>query len=298
MISVVTATYNRSYCIEKLYNSLCEQLDHDFEWVIIDDGSTDNTELLVDDWKRKESSFPIYYRKKINAGKHRAINDAMQIVHGTYVFLVDSDDWLTKDAIYKIKSWIAEIDNDNSFAGVSGCKGLESKTERLLGHFPEGVQVIDATNIERVKKKLAGDKAEVYRTDILRRYPFPEFEGEKFLPEAAVWDQIAKDGYRIRWHKDVIYICEYRSDGLTSNSDKYIKDNFKGYTYVRKKSFRLYPFPYNWVVLISYIDVAKDMNLPRQKIIYNMEIKDAEYYFACFLYIFWKKIQKFKNRGK
>ena len=105
----------------------------------------------------------------------------------------------------------------------------------IIGQFPSKLEFIDATNLERKSKKLLGDKAEVYRKDILLKYPFPEFEGEKFLTEAVVWNRIAADGYKIRWFNKIICICEYLDDGLTkTDAEERRINNFNGYTCFEK----------------------------------------------------------------
>lgn len=105
-ITVFTPTYNRGYCLERLFKSLLDQTFKDFEWLIIDDGSTDNTEKLVENFQKSCKDFPIIYKKTENGGKHRAINRGMSLVNGEMILFMDSDDWLRKDAL----EWIIKID--------------------------------------------------------------------------------------------------------------------------------------------------------------------------------------------
>ncbi len=232
MITIMTPTYNRAYILPKTYESLKNQTSFDFEWVIVDDGSKDDTEQLVGEWIKTESNFVIVYKKQENGGKHRAVNAGVKLAKYDYFLILDSDDTLTPDAVEKMHSWIADIEGLDGFAGVSGMKGYDNAA-------PVGknirVSYIDATNLERKKYGLLGDKAEVYKTEILKQYPFPEFEGENFIRESAVWDHIAKDGFKIRWFNDIIYICDYIEDGLTKNTSEntYVK-NFQGYLYCTK----------------------------------------------------------------
>ena len=104
-ITVFTPTYNRAYIIENLYRSLQRQTVKDFEWLVIDDGSTDNTQELFDKWISEENAFPIRYYKQRNGGKCRAINRALDLAQGELFFTVDSDDYLTKDALEKVMRW-------------------------------------------------------------------------------------------------------------------------------------------------------------------------------------------------
>lgn len=227
-ITVFTPTYNRGYIIENLYKSLQRQTFTDFEWLVVDDGSTDNTEELFDRWKKENNNFNIRYYKKENGGKHRAINYALKIIKSPYIFIVDSDDILTNDAISTINSWIETIDNEKIVA-VSGLKGYNSNQAIGDISFFSGNNYIDVSNLERDELNMNFDMAEVYKTSILKKYPFPEYDGENFITEGIVWDRIAHDGYQIRWFNKVIYICDYLDDGLTKSGRKIFIDNPKGY---------------------------------------------------------------------
>ncbi len=225
--------------MHKAYDSLRQQSSFDFEWIIVDDGSTDETEQVVRKWMKEERNFPILYEKQKNGGKHRAVNKGVALAHYDYFLILDSDDVLTADAVAKAHKWIAEVDGLEGFAGVAGLKG---NGENAIGGTPPKAY-IDATNLERKKYGLSGDKAEIYKTEILKQYPFPEFEGENFLRESAVWDRIAQDGLKIRWFNEIIYLCEYIADGLTqnTNADTYAS-NFQGFTYCTKLFLETHTF--------------------------------------------------------
>ena len=227
-ITVFTPTYNRGYIIENLYKSLQRQIFTDFEWLVVDDGSKDNTEELFDVWKKEDNNFNIRYYKKENGGKHRAINYALKIIKSPYVFIVDSDDILTNDAILTINSWIDTIDDEN-IAAVSGLKGYNLNQPIGDISFFSGNNYIDVSNLERDKLNMNFDMAEVYKTRKKKKYPFPEYDGENFITEGIVWDRIAHDGYQIRWFNKIIYICDYLDDGLTKSGRKIFIDNPKGY---------------------------------------------------------------------
>lgn len=221
-ITVFTPTYNRAYIIENLYRSLQKQSYTNFEWLVIDDGSSDHTQELFGKWLQEDNFFEIRYFKVKNGGKHRAINKGTDLASGELFFIVDSDDTLTDDALEKIISWEETIINKNEFCGVSGNRG-RNHTE-IIGTTFEG-EYVDATSLERSKLKITGDKAEVYYSHILKKYKFDEIEGEKFITEATVWDRIAYDGYKIRWFNKTIYLCEYLEDGLTQNMAKVFSKN-------------------------------------------------------------------------
>ncbi|MEB9969980.1 glycosyltransferase family 2 protein [Bacillus cereus] len=256
MITVLTPTYNRSYILKNAYESLCSQTNNDFEWLIVDDGSTDETSLLVESWIKQTHDFKIRYFKQLNGGKHRAVNFGVSKSKGEYILILDSDDYLTSDAIAFVSSHLKEVAG-NDFAGISGLKGW-SNSPGIIGDQDNDDSFVDATNIERTRKGLAGDKAEVYKRDILLKYPFPEFEGENFLRESASWDRIAMDGYKIRWFNHVICKCNYLDDGLTkkNNIEMYV-NNYQGFIYCTRLSLKTASFPYNLIKIGQFEEVAK-----------------------------------------
>lgn len=259
MITILTPTYNRAYLLPVLYQSLLKQSSKAFEWIVIDDGSTDTTFDLVQSWLTNQD-FKISYYHKPNGGKHTAINLGVYYADCEYIYILDSDDYLTHDAIETVHEWIMSIDEDPSFAGVSGLRA-DSKG-KVIGTFPIGSAFVDATNLEREKYRLLGDKAEIYRKDILLAYPFPEYPNERFLPEAVVWDRIARDGYKLRWYNQVICICEYQADGLTMNhSDQLKLDNFLGYTEYEKLNYSNGNLISKILILSRYYDIARRKGL-------------------------------------
>lgn len=225
LITVFTPTFNRAYTLKALYQSLVSQSNKKFEWLIVDDGSTDDTGNLIQSFK-KEAPFSIRYFKCENGGKHRAINKGVKLAEGFLFFIVDSDDQLTKDAIEKLFKWERGIEKKKDFAGISGNKG--DGLGNLLGSTFKG-KYIDATNIQRRENNILGDKAEAYYTSVLKKFPFPEIKGENFMTEDIVWDKIAETGLKIRWFNDIIYIVEQREDGLIAQGNSRYANNPKGY---------------------------------------------------------------------
>lgn len=213
-ITVFTPTYNRGYIIEKLYRSLQKQTINSFEWLVIDDGSTDETEKLFNKWQKEANLFQIRYLKVENGGKHRAINKASDIARGELFFIVDSDDQITEDALENIIKWEESIKGKRKYCGIAGNRGRTG--DQIIGTTFKG-SFVDATSLERNKYNITGDKAEVFYTHILKNYKFDEIQGENFITEATVWDRMAYDGYKIRWFNITIYICDYLEDGLTTN---------------------------------------------------------------------------------
>ena len=230
LFTVFTATFNRAYILPKLYESLCLQSIKDFEWLIVDDGSNDETESLVTRWKKENNGFEIRYIKKENAGKPRAINLGVTLAQGKYFFMVDSDDYLLPTAVEKMSVWVNDIDTLDDYIGVGAAKGY-SESRYIKGIPPKTNEngYIDATNLERKYYDLDADMCEAYRTDIFRKFPMAEWPGEKFAPEQIALNEIALAGYKLRWRPDIIYICDYLEDGLTKGSRSLEKNNPMGY---------------------------------------------------------------------
>lgn len=223
-ITVFTPTYNRAYTLPRLYESLKAQTFHDFEWVIVDDGSADNTAEIVRGFIQERPFFEIKYRKTENGGKHRAINRGMDMVSGEMTYFVDSDDYLPVAALALIDDVEKSISDDvkKNFAGVCGLKCYNHG--EVVGKTFDG-EYMDITTLERNRYHIFGDRAEVFYTSVLKGYPFPEIDGEKFVTESLVWDRMAFDGYKLRFFNENVYQCEYLDDGLTSQGLKLYASN-------------------------------------------------------------------------
>lgn len=228
--TVFTPTYNRAYILPKLYQSLREQTCKDFEWMIVDDGSTDDTGKLVAQWEDQNNGFDIHYYKIQNGGKPRAINFGITKANGDFFFMVDSDDHLTTDAVQKMLLWCKEIEDDPTFVGVGAARGYPDGSY-LKGTAPCTNErgYVDATNLDRNKYDLDADMCEAYKVSVFRQFPMAEWPGEKFAPEQIALNEIALSGYKLRWHKDIINICDYLEDGLTKGWRALVKKNPMGY---------------------------------------------------------------------
>lgn len=215
LVTVLTPTYNRKREISNLYKSLMQQTDDRFIWLVIDDGSTDNTEELILEFQKK-TKFEIVYIKKCNGGKHTALNWGFSLVKTELTIIVDSDDVLTSDAIEQICNRVDFV-KKNNLAGIAFLRGYDEKT--CIGDmFPCHEVIMNDIDV-RLKKSVLGDKSEVWRSDILRKYQFPVFEGEKFQGENYVWWQIARE-YNMLYVNKIIYITEYLEGGLTKSGRK------------------------------------------------------------------------------
>jgi len=263
-ITVFTPTYNRKDLIDRLYQSLLQQTQKNFEWLIVDDGSSDGTENYFANLLSAKSPFQIRYIKQDNGGKHRAINNGVNNALGKLFFIVDSDDYLTPDAIEKVNQWVKTLDDSHKWAGISGLKGFSK--DRVVGQRHKECRFVDAKNSERRKYKLLGDKAEVYFTDVLKAHPFPEINGEKFISEEIVWNAIARDGYYLRWFNEIIYICDYLEGGLTKDSAKDKKNPIGRLLWAKGQ---LETFPDSWK------DRLLTIGIYRQAVNYSESIQES-----------------------
>ena len=229
-ITVFTPTYNRAYIITNLYRSLQKQTYHDFEWLVVDDGSNDNTSEIFEKWINEDNFFPIRYYKKENGGKCRAINYGVLLARGRLFFNVDSDDYLTDDALQKVAAWERTLPNDGSFCGVAGNLGT-SPTDTPNTIWP--MEYRDANLLERYpyysNNPIDGERAWVFYTEIQKKYRYPEFEGENFITPAVTWNRMAHDGYKVRVYNDIIWIYKYLEDGLTASGSKRFLDRPQGH---------------------------------------------------------------------
>lgn len=212
-ITVLTTVFNRANLIKRLYDSLIEQTANNFEWLIIDDGSTDNIKDVIDGFT-KENKLTIRYFFQENGGKHRALNNGISRITSDMTFIVDSDDYLTEDAIETITEYYNKYKNRKDICGFSFLRKFENG--KINGPEYDKQEFTSDYITYRLNKHNWGDKAEVYFTNILKKYPFIEIEGEKFLVESYVWVKMALD-YNTVYINKAIYVGEYQEDGLTKN---------------------------------------------------------------------------------
>jgi glycosyltransferase involved in cell wall biosynthesis len=218
-VTVFTPTYNRRHTIERLYQSLQAQTFKDFEWLIVDDGSTDDTASLISRWIQEESSFPIRYYWKQNGGKHTAHNYALTKARGEYLAIQDSDDWYSPEALEVLITQWNSIPPEirGQYSNIEGkCKYEDGK---IIGHlFPQDLYDSNNFEIQRLQDR-PGDTMGMYRLDVLKEFPFPDNFIGCFVPESLVWNRIA-DKYKTRFLNAIIGYKEYLADGLTKRSIK------------------------------------------------------------------------------
>ena len=228
-LTVFTPTYNRAYVLKQCYDSLCRQTCKDFVWLIVDDGSSDNTKEIVDKWIAQNNGFEIRYVYKENGGMHTGHNKAYELIDTELNVCIDSDDYMPDDAVELIVNFWNE-NKDGSYSGiialdvykngqVIGKELPNKKSTTLSGYYQNGGQ---------------GDKKLIYRTEIINKYPaYPEFEGEKFVPLDYKY-LLADQDYELLIMNKPVCIVEYMEDGSSKNMLRQYYRNPRGFAFMRK----------------------------------------------------------------
>lgn len=220
-LSIFTPTYNRGYILPRLYQSLCKQTLKDFEWVIVNDGSADDTVHLVNKWI-EEDIIRIRLISQDNMGKSNAHNKGVIESTGKLFVCVDSDDYLSENAVEEL--YLNWKDRSN-YIGILAFRKHGDGTP-----ITKMKSQIKSTTLKDAYRRygLRGDTMLVYRTEIIKKYQFPYIKGEKFIPEGYLYNKLDREGELLVLRK-YLYICDYLDDGYTKNVDKLIYDNYKGY---------------------------------------------------------------------
>ena len=228
-LTVFTPTYNRAYILNQCYESLVRQSCKDFIWLIIDDGSTDNTKELVEEWMKNDNKFEIRYHYKKNGGMHTGHNAAYELIDTELNVCIDSDDFMPDNAVELIVNFWREYGSDK-YSGivaldiykngeVIGCKLPNKKSTTLSGFYDNGGQ---------------GDKKLIYRTEVINKYPsYPEFKGEKFVPLDYKY-LLADQDYELLIMNEAVCVVEYMEDGSSKNMFRQYYKNPRGFSFMRK----------------------------------------------------------------
>lgn len=237
LLTVFTPAYNRAYSLHLCYESLCRQSNKNFIWLIVDDGSTDNTKDLVEQWKYKDNGFEIRYVYKQNGGMHTAHNKAYELIDTELNVCIDSDDYMPGDAVEKILSFWEEYGNDK-YAGIVGLDATFDN--KIIGKvFPENLE--STTLLGYYANGGAGDKKIVYRTDLMKKYPpYPEFEGERYVGLAYKY-MLCDQEYELLVLNEVLCNVEYQLDGSSTNMYRQYLKNPKGFAFYRKVAMQYQP---------------------------------------------------------
>ena len=220
--TVFTPTYNRKEELSTLYQSLKKQTFTQFEWLIIDDGSTDNSEQQIQEFI-DENCVSIRYIRQNNGGKHRAFNKAIKEAAGEFVICVDSDDYLKDNAIEKIDEF-----SQASINLMAICFLCDDKEGKIIGdEFPDSKETYNLIDLT-FKYKIRGDKLWVFKRDVLKKYKFPEYQDEKFVTEGVLLYEMAQE-YDLLAINEPLQIHEYKEGGLTKiGNKKLFRANPKG----------------------------------------------------------------------
>lgn len=213
LVTILTPAYNRRDGLERLYRSLLAQTNKNFEWLIVDDGSTDDTKEFVNRFSRTD--FNVQYVYKENGGKHTALNLGIGRIDTELTFIVDSDDYLTEDAVETILQYHRRYRKRLNISGYAFLRRFPDG--RINGkEFPHDEWVTSYIESRINSHDTNSDKAEIYYTKCLKEFPFPEYPGEKFLGEDIIWCRMARKYQMVHVNK-AIYVGDYQEDGLTQN---------------------------------------------------------------------------------
>jgi glycosyltransferase involved in cell wall biosynthesis len=263
--TIFTPTYNRAKLLPRLYQSLVVEQEIDFEWIVVDDGSTDETEEVVSEFIA-DCKIPIVYYKQENKGKHVAINRGVSFAKGDLFWIIDSDDRLAKEGMKYVWGKYQLVKANPKLGGVCG-RGIFENGKVVGSSFGKDI-ITDSIRI-RNQYGVTGDLVEVFKTDVMKAFPFPEIEGEKFCPEVLVWNRMAQQ-YQLLFFNEGIYVTEYQEDGLTT---KIVK--------IRMNS----PI----ASMLTYSELAR-YKIPLKKKI-KANINFWRFSFSCKTYSFFKKLK-------
>lgn len=235
-LTVFTPAYNRAHTIVRTYESLCRQTCKDFEWLIVDDGSTDNLKYLVDGWIVK-ADFTIRYIYQDNQGMHGAHNTAYRNIRTELNVCIDSDDYMPDNAVELIKNkW-----NEVRTKGYAGIIGLDCREDGSVIGSAFMDNLTETTLTGYYAKGGSGDKKLVYRTDVVNKYPeYPIFEGEKYVGLAYKYMLIDKD-FKLAVLNEPLVVVEYQEDGSSNSMYRQYWNNPKGFAFYRKTEMMLAP---------------------------------------------------------
>lgn len=235
-LCIFTPTFNRAKTLVNCYRCLINQSNKEFQWLIIDDGSNDGTDKIVNEWIKDEIIKIRYVRKKVNQGKGRAIEDSLIICDSPLWLCLDSDDELFPKAVEDILSRYDEIFSKKRCCGIWGVRYTKNrvpmqgdKYTNIINKLPDKIQFMEA----RYKYRIPPEYCLVYKTNVLKKYKYPHYDGEKFIPESSVYCLMDADNYYYLTSKKPLMTCEYLSDGLSNNYYKNVARYPNGYTYTQ-----------------------------------------------------------------
>tara|TARA_R110000868_G_scaffold411734_2_gene708266 strand:- start:955 stop:1857 length:903 start_codon:yes stop_codon:yes gene_type:complete len=293
-ITVFTPTYNRAYCLEQVYQSLVRQSNQNFIWLIIDDGSSDNTKLLVQSWIN-EKKIDIQYHYQENQGMHGAHNAAYALINTELNICIDSDDFMPEKAIELIFNFWQK-NGSNNFAGIIGLDA--DKNGKIIGtKIPESIKSSTLSDLYE-KHYVKGDKKLVLRTEIAVKYPpYPIFKEERFVPLGYKYLLIDQD-YELLTLNQILCIVEYLPDGSSLNILKQYKRHPKGFAFSRLNEMKFGPtLLFKFKKAIHYVSssiMAKNHSFINDSTAKSLTIMAIPFGFLLYLYIQIKTYEKNK----
>lgn len=252
-LTVITTTYNRGYCLHQVYESLIRQTCNDFLWLIIDDGSTDNTKCIVEKWI-SDSIIDIEYYYKDNGGMHTARNLAYDKVNTEINVIIDSDDWMTDDGVEIIVNYWKKNGSEKYYGIITN--NIDTKGNLIGTELPK--TVLSAKHKDLIEKyKVSGDKKLVLRSDLSKLYPYPEFEGEKFYPASYKFRKLDLN-YELLVLNKATCIVDYNDDSMTFDKFAQYHSCAKGFAHYRNEMIRISKSP-KFIIksMIHYIAESK-----------------------------------------
>ena len=226
-LTIITPTYNRADCLKTCWDSLKEQTSKDFQWLIVDDGSTDHTADTVAQLQAESGEIQVDYLHKENGGKHTALNASHPLIQGRYVVVLDSDDTFIPNAVSSILEAWKRYDANPDVGRIIFLKGYT--VDEPICYVKNDNLPVDTLSEPRIGVT-GRDCCDTFRADLFRKYPFPVFAGERFIGEGAAFFGMELESKGV-YINQVIYLCEYREDGLTKAGRKMRLMNPRGGMY-------------------------------------------------------------------
>lgn len=235
LLTIFTPAYNRVGTLVRTYESLLKQDCKDFVWLIVDDGSTDNTSQLVREWQSNDNGFEIRYIYKENGGMHTAHNTAYENIDTELNVCIDSDDELADGAVSCIQKLWSGVDRQK-YAGIIGLDADMNSGKVIGTDFPDNIK--ETTLCAFYDAGGVGDKKLVYRTDIMKALPpYPVFGNEKYV--SLGWKyQLCDQKYKLVTTNTILCNVEYQADGSSMNMLRQYRRNPNGFAFIRKENLK------------------------------------------------------------
>jgi len=287
-ISIFTPTYNRAHTLPKLYESLCQQTKNSFVWLVIDDGSTDSTESLINEWI-DENKIKIVYHKQENGGKQRAHNTAVALCTTEAFHTLDSDDYLINDAIETLSNaW----DKIKDMPNVSGIISLwQNLNNKEAPSFPKTISYSPQTELYQ-KHKFRGETQLTFKTSVLRQFSYDVADGEKFISESYIFQQIDQKYTMLVFNK-IVAVGTYLEDGYSQRIAQTIFNNPRSYMRLKKQSMDLaYSKKYKFFNAINLLSAYFIVNQKEKN--FKWDLYTITAYFPGLLQYF-RRFRKYKK---